>query len=238
MTFAFDARRLRTTLRSAAIGLAAVLAAPLLAPAAVAAPARPGAVAPLASPIETVAARRVSRAKAVRARPVAGRRYGRRGVRNAAVIGAVATGVLGAIVAGQTYRDPYDDPGPAYVQYPYGYGDAPVYVHRPHRRYYQQSESYDPRYWRGGPPRQAAPGPGYYAPPRYNAPPQYNTQPPYYAPRQNDVRPRDYGAARGPGPGPGPRGPGPGPGPRGPAPGWVGGPQPGVSLPSTSYGDK
>ena len=233
MILAFDARRLRTTLRSAAIGLAALLAAPLLAPAAIAAPARPGAVAVVAAPIETVAARRVSRAKATRGRFVTnrryGRRYGRRGGRDAVILGAMATGVVGAIIAGQNYRDPYDEPGPAYVQYPYGYGEEPGYVRRPHRQYYQQGEGYDRRYWRGGPPREAAPVQGYAPPRNYGQPRHYEQQRAVQVPR---------------GPGPGGHGPGGQPGwngggrPVGPGPGWGGGgPIPGVPVPSTSYGN-
>lgn len=210
MAVSFELRPLGATVRVAALGLAALLVAPVAT--ASAAPARPGAVAAATAPIETVAVRKAQRGKATKSRRVVRRRYG-----SPAMFGAVAAGVLGAVVAGQRYRDSYEDDGVVYVQQPYGYGHGPG-SYSPPPAYYG-GDGYDRRYWRGGPPRHAAPQPGYVAPqPRHVAPqPGYaGPQPGYAGPRQG------YG-----GPRPGHAGPQPGQvpmAPRGPAQGWSRGP--------------
>ena len=161
MAVAFHVRPVRITLRAAALGLAALLAAPMLAAPAAAAPARPGAVAAPESLVETVAARKRTRAGKV-AKPRRGKVVNRRVIRagrydgGAAMIGALAAGVLGATMAGG-YRDAYEDEGPVYVQYPYGGGYG---YQRPRARYYG-GDGYDRRYWRGGAPRHVEPAPGY-----------------------------------------------------------------------------
>lgn len=197
----------RASMRFAAVGLAALLAAPVLTASAEAAPARPGAVATTQPLVETVAARKVYRgARATRGKVATKRRYGRRGRDvGAALLGAAAVGVLGAVLADQARGEPYYD-GPVYAPQPYPYGPG---VYAPAGAgYYDAGPGYDRRYWRGGPPRHAGPQPGY-------APPQ-----PGYAPPQ----PRHAGPQPGYAPPP-PRHAGPQPGyaPRGPAPGWNGG---------------
>lgn len=153
MTFAFRLPTVLIPLRAATIGLAA-LVVPFLGAQASAAPARPGPIAAVTAPIETVAARRVYRSKAVGKRRVA--RRGLRG-RDAAILGAIGVGVIGAIMADQRRRDRYEEQpyygAPAYGRGGYGgYGGG--------QRYIQQGQGYDRRYWRGGPPPgQVAPAP-------------------------------------------------------------------------------
>lgn len=173
MTLAFDIRPARTMLRAAGVSLVALFAMPSFTAPAGAAPARPGALSAQSAPVEMVAARKVYRsAKAKRGRTAKRGRYARRGRYSAApaVFGAVASGLIGAAIAGAYRDDEYED-APVYVENPYGYGYGYGYRYRrPHVRY-DGGDGYDRRYWRGGAPRHVAPQPGY-APARPVGPPQ------------------------------------------------------------------
>lgn len=157
MALAYHVRPLRTVLRSAAAGLSALIVGAVLAPAANAAPARPGAVAQALAPIETVAARQAHHARARQGKVAKKRRNDRGGSAQDVVV--IRGGASGAAVASRRRVGGSDEPAINVQYYDYGGGGYSPYAYEDGRR--RGGRDYDRRYWRGGGPGHDRPSRGY-----------------------------------------------------------------------------